>query len=546
MSKLRQRHYIGGALVVITAMFVFVIAASSANLPGSAFEIDGAPTGANLVVDGGAGALDWANVNDVRRFDLPTGGNDDSYSGGTKEDTACPGTTTGSIPNNKSDLLAFGGYFEPEADGPGWLHVFWSRVNDPSGTTNMDFEFNKSTQDCDAGGSSKNVTRTVGDILLQYDITQGGATATLSKREWLGTQWSDAVPLTATQAIGTINTQAIGFANSDGLLAAGSQQARTFGEASFDLSQVFDPTKCESFGSAMLKSRSSDSFTSQLKDFIAPINVNIRNCAKVIVRKQTEPQGETQQFGFTKAFGTDPVTGNTFSLADDGVQTYNDVLFGEDLTVSEDAVTATGWEFVSLNCSASTGVVPDISGQTATFDLDDASDVVDCTFTNRLQQGAITIRKQTIKSGNAGLQGAEFSITGPGSYSNNVTSGADGTICVDGLAWGNYTVTETKAPNGYAIDDPTGNVVVVDNNANCSDDLDGETITFDDTPLTDVLVRAKGQVDGQTASSIECVDSDGDDIGNSPQPATGFSDPAQVDAVGLEPGTYTCTIVVDP
>ena len=45
--------------------------------------------------------------------DLATGQNDDSYQGGAKEDDACPGTTTGSIPNNKSDLLTFGAYVEP-------------------------------------------------------------------------------------------------------------------------------------------------------------------------------------------------------------------------------------------------------------------------------------------------------------------------------------------------------------------------------------------------------------------------------------------------
>ena len=35
------------------------------------------------------------------------------------------------------------------------------------------------------------------------------------------------------------------------------------------------------FGKAYLKSRSSDSFTSELKDFIAPIPINITNCTPV-------------------------------------------------------------------------------------------------------------------------------------------------------------------------------------------------------------------------------------------------------------------------
>jgi hypothetical protein len=105
-------------------------------------------------------ALNWENVDQNQSPDLETGPNDDSYAGGTKEDTACPDVVDGSIPNN-TDLKFFGGYHESETDGPGWLHVFWARVQDPSGTTNMDFEFNKSTTDCDGVGSSKNVVRTV-------------------------------------------------------------------------------------------------------------------------------------------------------------------------------------------------------------------------------------------------------------------------------------------------------------------------------------------------------------------------------------------------
>ena len=69
-------------------------------------------TSANLKVDGAAPALDWASVTESRQGDLATGSNDDSYQGGSKEDDACPPTTTGSIPNNKSDLLTFGAYVE--------------------------------------------------------------------------------------------------------------------------------------------------------------------------------------------------------------------------------------------------------------------------------------------------------------------------------------------------------------------------------------------------------------------------------------------------
>jgi hypothetical protein len=111
----------------------------------------------------------------------------------------------GSIPNNKSDLKTFGVYTEPGT--PGFLHLFWTRVQEPSGTTLMDFELNQSSTDC---GHGVNPVRTEGDLLIEYRIEQGGATATLKIREWSGSAWGPAQDLTAIgAATGTINSSAI-------------------------------------------------------------------------------------------------------------------------------------------------------------------------------------------------------------------------------------------------------------------------------------------------------------------------------------------------
>jgi len=47
----------------------------------------------------------------------------------------------------------------------------------------------------------------------------------------------------------------------------------------------FPPDACLSFGAAYLKSRSSDSFTAALKDFVPPAPVNVSNCGKVRIIK---------------------------------------------------------------------------------------------------------------------------------------------------------------------------------------------------------------------------------------------------------------------
>jgi hypothetical protein len=84
------------------------------------------------------------------------------------------------------------------------------------------------------------------------------------------------------------------------------------------------------------------------------------------------------------------------------------------------------------------------------------------------------------------------------------------------------------------------------------------TQAFTDTPLTDLKITSTAQSDGQgagktgaTESSIQCTDGAPDafpgyDVGNSPDPDTGTANPAEVDANGLAPGTYTRKVVIDP
>ena len=207
----RRRRFYGIPLALLAAIVLVlgVSAAGGASLPGSAFEID---ADANLVAV--APALDWANVGDTKKNDLATGSGDDSFGQGSKEDTAIPTVVDGSIPPNKSDLKTFGVYQEETAGGK-FLHLFWTRVQDPSGTTNMDFEFNKSTTT-----SSNGVTpvRTAGDLLITYDLSKGGTVPVLSLREWTGSEWGPETNLTTSgDATGSINTSPIASANSEGL-----------------------------------------------------------------------------------------------------------------------------------------------------------------------------------------------------------------------------------------------------------------------------------------------------------------------------------------
>ncbi len=518
----------------------------------SNFEID---ESANLKLDSSVmGKADWATVMETRATDTPTGANDNSYKGGSKEDDACPAVETGSIPNNKSDLQNFGVYIEPGAGGSlGYMHLFWRRVQDPTGTTLMDFEFNQSRTKC-GGSDTVNVVRTTGDILLEYLIDQGGARATITIRRWTAAgAWGSPSTISGVNgaALGTLNSAAIPANESDGL---GAMSARTFGEASVDLTAIFPSNQCVNFGSAMVKSRSSDAFTSALKDFIAPTNIELSNCGKVIIRKQTLPDGLTDTFSYThnvKSQADPTPTTTTFSLQDNGSKEFANVLQGTGYSVTE-SDPGTGFSLTNIDCSASTGVTPTTSLVTrnVTFAIDAATDILDCTFTNTRQTGAIKITK-TRKHAALGTMtnvgphaGVTFTVTGgnlPMAGSTVVTD-ANGEACIDGLNFsssaGNYTVTET-VPTGYAAEGTGSKTVTVTNVASCTSGTP-DTVSFLNTPLTDITVSVNSQVNGGTASTIQCVP------GMMSATSTGSDGDGSVTLSNLMPGTYTCTVIVDP
>ncbi len=555
----RPGALVGGTATLIVGLALAVPAIAShpeASLAGSNFEID---VDANLKRDDPAPSIDWASVTEIRATDkVERNRRRLLFRRRERGHRPVRAATTDSIPPNKSDLLSFHVYREPGSGShPGFLNLAWSRVSEPSGTTLMDFEFNKSSTKCSSG---PNVVRTVGDLLIEYSLDQGGSRAEITARTWNGTAWGAPADLDVPSATcggqpcaaGTINTSPIPAAESDGLLLAGQKDPRTFGEAQLDLRLLFQPNKCSSFGSAMLKSRSSDSFTSQLKDFVAPVPINLQNCGQVIIRKQTLPDEDpnTTDFGYTKAFNTDPTSANTFTLKDDGVKDYGKtVLFGSGYTVVEDVI-PTNWAFKSLDCSASSNVTPVILGAQVTFAIDSDTDILDCTYTNELQLGALKILKNSTKGGAVSQPGAVFSYDGHTVTDNGAgDEDADvGEVCVSGLSLGNYTVNEVSPPPGYGDAGQSDLTATVVNGTNCTNNqpTGAGVVTFINAPLADIQVNFRDGGSGETsATSISCSNT-----GTTPSttPATGWDDSVTHEDISIDPSprTVTCTIVIDP
>ncbi|MFL5618109.1 MAG: hypothetical protein ACJ79A_06925 [Gemmatimonadaceae bacterium] len=304
-SKTHQRLICNIGSLAPGDSFVVVVAAL---VPASFIQVPPSPAGTAIEIDGNlddgaAAGKDWATVgiNCLSNpkvgcdIDKPTGTTDDSFGQGTKEDSPVPSVVSGSIPNNKSDLLRF--YVSSERFGTNnFLYLAWERVQAPNGTTNMDFELNQSST---LSANGKTPVRTAGDILIKYDLDNGGTQPTLGFHRWVTTgnaatlcEASNALPCWGKgTAVLSGGAAAINLASVvDPILAAGQSGSRTldaltFGEASIDLqtSGIFQAGACTSFGQGYLKSRSSTSFSSEIKDFIAPIPISVTNCAPVLI-----------------------------------------------------------------------------------------------------------------------------------------------------------------------------------------------------------------------------------------------------------------------
>jgi len=533
-------------LVIVTG-FVFVIGAG-ANLTGSSFE----GNDANLVVNT-AGNKDWDNApNLAAQQDLPKGNDDNSFGQGSKEDDVNVTVGGGSIPNSKANLARFAVAGET-ISGQSFLYLAWSR-EDASGTVNFDFEINAAEQPDLVAFGPKTLVRTVNDLLINYSFQGGSATnVALTVRKWNGTAWGTETPISSACSEGLVNSAPV--SDTLGGLAAVSRPAGQFGEASINLvcAGVIPPNTCAPFSSAYVKSRSSTAFNSEIKDFIAPVHLSITACGSIKVIKHTDPRGLNQVFNYTTT-GTGL---SAFSLNDNGNTTgdsaANTKLFSGlqpgSYSVTEGTDPA-GFGFDSLACTGG-GANTTTSGKVATIGLEAGEDIV-CTYVNKQLKGAIVVTKtRKHAAGGAGAQphpGVDFTVNGV-----TKATGADGKVCFDGLTFAaagtSYNVTETL-PAGYQADGPPvgtlTKAVTVSAQATCGPPVTGTpaTVSFANTPLTNVTISVDSQVPGGTDSQVDCTGTNLDlDTDNTTGDGT-------VTASNLTPkmgaNVITCTITIDP
>lgn len=442
------------------------------SLPGSTFEGgDG-----NMTVDNGPNCTDWANVGGLNSdADQPSGSSDNSFGQGTKENAPAVTVVSGSIPPQKSDLLHF--YEASEfTNGSNFLYLGWDRTNN-LGSADMDFEINQNATAGFTGTTLGAVTlnRTAGDLLVTYDfggsgtpgigldtwLTAANGNTASQCQVWDGAKgalvsssstlpcWGNGEPLNGPSATSTA-------------AVAGISSDNKFGETAINLTAagVFPAGTCRAFGSAFLKSRSSTSFSSEVKDFIAPEAVNISNCGSISITKLT--QNGLGTFGFSSGTGLTPAT---FSLTTDAThnpssaQTFSSVPAGT-YTITETTL-PTGWNLADISCTVASG-----STNTYTTSLADAKATITiagtgnvaCQFTNHTKLSptiSTSINGNATSTVNAGatvhdtatLNGATTDAGGTVAYSYYT----DSACTLNGVSAGTVNVTNGTVPQSSDV-----------------------------------------------------------------------------------------------
>jgi hypothetical protein len=423
---------------------------------------------------------DWVNLTNlsggpiadggrVYKDDLTSGQGDDSFTQGTAENTEPPVNDTGSIPPNKSDLTRF--YLGTEkVSGKQFLYLAWARVLDPNGTTNMDFEFNQGSDGTSANGVTPK--RMHGDVLIEYKLSKGGTVPSIFLYRWLtvgggditgfpstceaGSRpcWSAKKDLTATGfAEGSVNTATI----TDTLVSPSIDRTPyTFGEASVDLTGagLFTAGQCTTFGSAYLKSRSSDSFTAALKDYIAPLTINLTNCGSLTVVKQTTPAQSSattkQSFAFSTSLGNFSLTDASDTPVSTEVKTFTNVQ-PSSYTITE--TVPAGWASTGASCDTT----PVTSSTTNAITVSVGTGHVTCTFTNVLKPRLTLIKTVTRNSGGSPAVATDWDLSAAKDATTITKKTGDAAVAAS--FWkvvvdaGTYTLSEGGGPADYTPSD---------------------------------------------------------------------------------------------
>jgi hypothetical protein len=293
---------------ILAALFAAVLFAAPAYATTTQSPLAGTTFQAGDGDQEAAGDLrDWGTVAPTPGTtmpDPPTAG-PNMFGEGSKEEAPGAWTLVGREPSNKFDFLA--AWARPESGEREDLYLAFRR-DSPNGDTYLTFELNQDTRRWDNDGSAATPAipcRMDRDVLLSYEIEPGGKAEPdpVTVRLY---RWHEATDdgVTGCSLTGTLtggealnpplgsHPLAQGAINEDGPIANhldtdGDGDAdtpvferSTFGEAGLNVTAAVEQLglECAAFGQVQLHSRASVSITSAVKDYVAPVPLDLDTC----------------------------------------------------------------------------------------------------------------------------------------------------------------------------------------------------------------------------------------------------------------------------
>ena len=570
----RRRRFLLAPITLVVLIALIAISSASGVLAGSPskFESGNDPTlGLGNMTVNASGNKDWISVteeaNYVHLSDAAASTGDNSFTPGQKQDTVCP-TIEGHKNPPKDDFTDVASFTEVNTtDGDaheGDVYLYGATLRfQPNGNASENIELKQGTNgECtDVPGL---LARTAGDKLIAIDYLGGGSAVQFHVLTWVASGacfvandpapcWgATVVDLTASGfAEGGVNGSNLTVAQNP--ISNAAIKAGQFAEFGINLSDsgIIPAGDCAGFSQTIWESRSSgSSFVSSTKD-ITIEDKDISLCGSVEVTKVGSDGGSQEGAVFTLYEGSvDPasvvgsctVNGDGDCANDDGTTIYPPSF--ADLQPGTYVIDET-------TVPANYGKDADLP-ETFTVAIGETKQL---SYTDPRLQGALRILKNSTKGAGTSRvanDGAVFSYD-DSSVTDNGAGDEDsdvGEVCVSGLDLGDYTVNETSAPDGYG-DAPASEadqVVTVADGTDCGTNQPAAAAaaTFHNPPLADIQVnfRDGGSGETTTGSTINCVEGS-TDLGDNDATATTGWDKSETH-LDLDPGTYVCTVVVDP
>jgi uncharacterized surface anchored protein len=450
-------------LTVATLPVLGSTLANAATVGG--FEIDG-----NMVSDG---AHDWATVGGQPSATDGTGANETlAFVPGNSAKELKPENwdlNNDAVSPEANDIADLYSHSATDASGDQFIFFGFEREKN-TGTISYSIELNQLPNMTNENGVSI-PDRSVGDVLISV-TQQGGSVFSIDGvYTWSGSGWS-LVPGGIAHIVGDTNDAPITDIDGNTLPTG------RFLEISVNLTDLFNVPSCpgKNFEALNVRSRASQSVSSDGKDYVAPVTIDVADtCGDLTIEKYDEDGVLLPGATFSISPNPIPLQPNAPALVvtDGGTNDpdglANGIIYFEDAKPADYTVTETAAPpgYIMGPDPVQTGSVEIVDGAGTSLVLEYTNELgsaywekVDATSGEKICCAEFLLEAT---GGDAAGLFSSVTVVDNGAYDADPDAGE---ILVEDLFTGSYTVTETAAPTGYRLADPAQSFDFTINGAN--------------------------------------------------------------------------------